>query len=160
MSIYPGPLQERALISQRLEYALRATVQLARTFPAGQTTDALAASTRVPRAYLSKVLQGLARADLIHSRRGIGGGMGLSRAPEEVTILEVVNAVDPLGQIRTCPLGLVSHGHHLCRLRSQLDQALAMTEEAFAQGTLADLIAEPIRAPTCTFPHPRLKRRS
>src|SRR4051812_23757571 len=112
------------MISQTVEYALRAVVYLAGQAPATRTTDQIATATRVPKAYLSKILNGLARAGVVHSQRGVGGGMSLVKAAEELTIFEVVNAVEPIGRIRQCPLGLKSHGVHLCPLHRRLDDAL------------------------------------
>lgn len=141
------------MFSQTVEYALRAAVHLASHPDAGQTTDQIAAATLVPRAYLSKVLQNLGRAGLVQSRRGIGGGMVLTKRPEELTILEVVNAVEPIARIRTCPLGLASHGIHLCPLHRRVDNAMAMVEDAFRTSTLAEVLAEPTRSvPLCPFP--------
>ena len=62
------------MFSQTVEYALRAVVHLATKTPEAQTTDQIAQATRVPRAYLSKVLQGLARGGIVQSTRGLGGG--------------------------------------------------------------------------------------
>lgn len=141
------------LISQTVEYALRAVVHLAAQAPAGQTTDQVAAATRVPRAYLSKVLQGLRRGGLVHSQRGVGGGMTLTRPASKITILEVVNAVEPIQRISECPLGLAAHGVRLCPLHKRLDNALAAVEKAFGQTTLAEVLAEPSRSvPLCPFP--------
>ena len=69
------------MISQTVEYALRAAVYLAAESPAARTTEQIAKATRVPAAYLSKVLQSLARAKIVASRRGIGGGMTLAKDP-------------------------------------------------------------------------------
>jgi len=141
------------VISQTVEYALRAVVHLASQAPAPRTTDQIAEATRVPRAYLSKVLQGLVRGEVVQSHRGLGGGMSLVKSPEDLTILEVVNAVEPVQRIRSCPLGLASHGVRLCPLHRRLDNALAMVEEAFANSTLAEVLAEPTRSvPLCPFP--------
>ena len=63
------------MFSQTVEYALRAVAFLAAQAPAARTTDQIAAATLVKRAYLSKVLQGLSRSGIVHSQRGIGGGM-------------------------------------------------------------------------------------
>lgn len=129
------------MFSQTVEYALRAMVQLAYSGEAGTSTDELARTTQVPRAYLSKVVQGLRSSGLLRSQRGIGGGVYLSRSPEEITILEVVNAVEPLQRIHTCPLGLKSHGTNLCPLHAKIDHALASVEKCFANTTLAEMIA-------------------
>jgi Rrf2 family protein len=138
------------MFSQTVEYALRAVVHLAYQGPSPSTTEQIAQATLVPKAYLSKVLQGLSRAGLVHSQRGIGGGMTLARLPENLTILEVVNAVEPIARIHSCPLGLAAHGTNLCPLHRRLDNAMAMVEQAFANTTLAEVLAEPTSSrPLC-----------
>jgi Rrf2 family nitric oxide-sensitive transcriptional repressor len=128
-------------------------VHLASESPHARTTDQIAEATLVPRAYLSKVLQSLAREGLIHSQRGVGGGMTLNRSPEELTIFDIVNAVEPIQRIKTCPLGLEAHGVRLCPLHKRMDDALAQVEEAFANSTLAEILKEPTRSkPLCRFP--------
>ncbi|MBY0525674.1 MAG: Rrf2 family transcriptional regulator [Gemmataceae bacterium] len=147
------------MFSQTVEYALRAVVHLAAEAPSARTTDQIADATRVPKAYLSKVLQGLSRAGVVHSQRGIGGGMTLTKAPADLTILEVVNAVEPLGRIRTCPLGLAAHGVRLCPLHKRMDNALATVEAAFASTTLAEILAEPTDSPPLCENSPKLRVR-
>jgi Rrf2 family transcriptional regulator, nitric oxide-sensitive transcriptional repressor len=141
------------MFSQTVEYALRAVVHLASSAPRAQTTEEVAKATKVPQAYLSKVLQGLVAAGIVKSQRGIGGGMSLAKKPSELTILEVVNAVDPIKRIESCPLDLASHGVRLCPLHKRLDAALAMVEEAFGATTLQEVIDEPSESkPLCEFP--------
>jgi Rrf2 family protein len=141
------------MFSQTVEYALRAVVHLADQAPAPQTTDQIARVTLVPKAYLSKVIQGLCRANIVQSKRGIGGGIALVKSPSELTILDVVNAVEPITRIRTCPLGLKAHGVRLCPLHKRMDGALAMVEAAFRQTTLAEVLAEPTGShPLCEVP--------
>lgn len=141
------------MFSQTVEYALRAVVHLSGLAPAAQTTEEIARATRVPQAYLAKVLQSLVQAGIVRSQRGIGGGMALARMPSELTILEVVNAVDPIQRIHSCPLGLASHGVHLCPLHRRVDDALALVENAFGNTTLQEVIDEPSESiPLCDFP--------
>jgi Rrf2 family protein len=135
------------MFSQTVEYALRAVVHLAYVAPEGRTVEQIAVATKVPQAYLAKVLQQLAHAGVVRSQRGVKGGMSLAHKPEDLTILTVVSAVDPIKRIRTCPLGLKSHGVNLCPLHSRMDRALATVEEAFAATTLAEVIAEPTQSP-------------
>ncbi len=138
------------MFSQTVEYALRAVVHLADRSPEAQTTDQIAAATLVPKAYLSKVLQGLSRAKIVQSKRGIGGGVTLAKSPDVLTILDVVNAVEPIQRIRHCPLGLKAHGVRLCPLHKRMDSALAMVESAFRSTTLAEVLAEPTSShPLC-----------
>jgi Rrf2 family protein len=146
-----------AVISQTVEYALRAVVYLAHQAPATQTTDQIAEATRVPKPYLSKVIQGLVRADILKSRRGVGGGVTIAKSPDRLTVLEVVNAVDPVPRIHECPLGLKSHGIRLCPLHRRLDDALQVMEQAFSQTTLADILAEPTSSPPLCEVTPRVR---
>jgi Rrf2 family protein len=141
------------MFSQKVEYALRAVVHLAYEAPAARTTEQIAAATRVPAAYLAKVLQGLTHAGVVRSQRGIGGGISLVKTPHHLTLLEVVNAVDPIRRIKECPLGLASHGVRLCPLHKRLDAALASVEDAFRRTTLAEVLATPTASvPLCDFP--------
>jgi Rrf2 family protein len=141
------------MFSQTVEYALRAVVYLASQAPAPRTTEDVARATKVPQAYLAKVLQHLVEKGLVRSQRGVGGGIALARKPEDLTILEVVNAVDPIKRITTCPLDLAAHGVRLCPLHRRVDNALAAVEKAFRSTTLAELLAEPTSSkPLCEFP--------
>lgn len=142
------------MFSQTVEYALRAMVFLAMESPASRTTEEIAEATKVPRAYLAKVLQSLSRGKLIQTQRGIGGGIALSRPPAGLTILEVINAVDPIRRITSCPLGIATHGTNLCPLHSRLDRALGLVESTFGSTTLANLLEEesasrPLCDPKC-----------
>ncbi len=139
-----------AMFSQTSEYALRAVVWLAAQQAKPQTTLQIAATTRVPAGYLSKVLQALGRASLVTSQRGLYGGFTLTRPPELISVLEVINAVDPIQRIETCPLGLKSHGQELCALHRRLDTAIAQIEKVFSESTIADLLSEPTSSqPLC-----------
>lgn len=141
------------MFSQTVEYALRAAVYLADQGSQPRTTEQIAAITQVPHAYLSKVLQGLARGRIVTSQRGLHGGFLLARPADQITILEVVSAVDPIRRIRECPLGFAAHGVNLCPLHRRLDDALASVEKAFGESTLAEVLAEPTRSvPLCSMP--------
>jgi Rrf2 family protein len=130
------------MISQTTEYALRAVVWLAREPDMQQGTKKISVATQVPPGYLSKVLQKLTRAGLVTSSPGRSGGFRLARHPWDIHVLEVVNAVDPILRIVTCPLGLESHGANLCSLHRRLDDDLARTEQAFASTTISDLLSD------------------
>lgn len=141
----------RTMFSQSTEYALRIVVYLGSLGDRAATISQIAQSTRVPAGYLPKVLRGLARAELVRSRRGPHGGSTLARPASRITIYDIVEAVDPIRRITTCPLGLPNHGVNLCPLHHRLDAALAMVEEAFRASTVADLLAvSPQGEPLCT----------
>ena len=142
------------MFSQTVEYALRATVHLAMNNDQPQKTNQIADATQVPTAYLAKVLRELNRHGLVRSQRGLGGGISLAKSPQEMTVLEIVNAVDPVTRIKTCPLQLSSHGVQLCALHRRMDNALAMVESAFAETTLAEILNESTeRLPLCEVPN-------
>lgn len=130
------------MISQTAEYALRSVVYLGSQVGRPVTTQRIAAATRVPVGYLSKVLQALGRAGLVDAQRGLRGGYILARPLDELTILEVINAVDPLARITRCPLGLAAHAGTLCSLHRRLDEAMALIESLFKQTTIEQLLAE------------------
>jgi Rrf2 family protein len=152
------------MFSNTVEYALRAVVYLAYEAPEGRTTAQIAEATRLPKDYLAKIIQELAEKGIVHTRRGVGGGISLAKTPEEVTILDVVNAVEPIQRITTCPLGLVAHGPRLCPLHKRMDAALATVEEVFRKTTLAEVLAEPSESiPLCETATPqalKLRRKS
>jgi len=134
------------MISQTAEYALRAMVYLAMNDSEPQTTEQIAETTKVPAGYLSKVLQSLRRAGLVVSQRGLGGGFVLAKPPDKTSILEVVNAVDPIQRIRSCPLDLETHGTVLCALHKRLDDAMSEVERAFARSTLEEILERPTKS--------------
>jgi len=148
------------MFSQTVEYALRAVVHLAYEAPDPRTTDQIATATKVPKAYLAKILHGLTKKGVLRSQRGLGGGMTLAIPAEELTILDVVNAVEPIRRITTCPLNLPTHGVRLCPLHKRMDAALATVEAAFKNTTLAEILAEPSDSvPLCDGMPQKLKVR-
>ena len=144
------------MISQTAEYALRAVVFLAENPDARWTTQSIAEVTQVPAGYLAKVLQNLARAQVVDSQRGVHGGFSLRKPSSQLTVLEIIQAVDPIRRIRECPLKLEAHAHELCPLHSRLDQAMAMIEKSFGESVIADLMTRPTFAKPA--PEPEEKR--
>jgi Rrf2 family nitric oxide-sensitive transcriptional repressor len=130
-----------SVISRTAEYALRAVIWLAYHADQPQTTQQIAVGTAVPAGYLSKVLQALGRAGVVHSQRGLHGGFLLQSGPDKLTVLEVVNAVAPLHRMVRCPLDLDEHRHSLCRLHELINRAMGRIEEVFGGATINDLIA-------------------
>ncbi|MCA8991905.1 MAG: Rrf2 family transcriptional regulator [Planctomycetaceae bacterium] len=140
------------MLSKTAEYALRVVACLSREEQQAERADALAEKTKVPRRYLNKVLKDLVDAELVTSRAGRTGGYSLSHSPDDITILDVVNAVSPLERIRHCPLGLRSHTR-LCPLHQELDKVYAAAEEAFANVTLGQILRSKDRiVPLCEVP--------
>jgi Rrf2 family protein len=89
----------------------------------------------------------------VRGARGKHGGFELARPASELTILEIVSAVDPIRRIHTCPLGLASHREKLCPLHRKMDDALAEIERSFRGVTLSQLVSEDEQVrPLCEAP--------
>jgi Rrf2 family protein len=132
------------MISRTVEYALRAVVCLAGHAPASVSAGRASRETRVPVSYLSKVLQALVRGGLVAATRGARGGYALARKPASVTLLDVVNAIEPIERLGACPDGTAGHrvGTKLCPLHRCIDCAVAEVERTFAGKTVAALLEE------------------
>lgn len=114
------------------------------------STAQLAEVTLVPMNYLAKVLQSLAKADLISGRRGVGGGYRLARPATEISMLDVINAIDPIERITECPLKLENHSGKLCPLHGRLDEAARSMIDRFGSISLYDMLAEDLTTrPLC-----------
>lgn len=94
------------MFSQTSEYAIRALTVLAR-YPREQfvLVSTLADSADLPHHYLSKILQNLVRRDILESRKGSRGGFRLARQADDITLYDVVDAIDHLNRPRRCILG-------------------------------------------------------
>lgn len=130
------------MISQTVEYALRAVVTLAQNQGQACTSQKISELTQVPGPYLSKLMQVLVRGGLVQSQRGLHGGFVLTQQPEKLTIWDVVDVVEPFKRIRECPLGISTHGTNLCPLHRRLDNTMENAELAFRDTTIIDLLSE------------------
>lgn len=139
-------------ISSTAEYALRAIVHLATRQGQPMPAQQIAAAVRVSPGYLSKVMHDLVDAGIVRSQRGPNGGFALASDPASTTLLDIVNAVDPITRIKACPLGLPEHGKNLCRLHQRLDEAIASIQLAFSSCSIADLLEPAAGSPSCQFP--------
>lgn len=147
------------MISSTAEYALRAVAHLATHSAEPSTVQHMAEATKSPAGYLAKIMQDLVRAGIVHSQRGPNGGFMLARDARQLSVLDVINAVDPIRRIEACPLGIPAHGHTLCPLHQRLDNAIALVESVFADTTIADLLQPPRGTEErCVFPRVELRR--
>lgn len=132
------------MFSMTTEYALRAAVFLSESRGEVQTAGRVAEATKTPVRYASRVLQLLVEGGLATSQRGPTGGFALSRPPEEITLLDVVQAIEPIQRILKCPLDLPEHQHELCPLHKAMDAVSAKAETTLGALTLADVMAQTI----------------
>jgi Rrf2 family transcriptional regulator, cysteine metabolism repressor len=107
------------IFSSKAEYGVRLMVELGRQMPEQPTSlKAIAEAERLPLAYLEQVVARLKRAGLVMSARGAHGGYWLARPAEQITMDEVVQALEGAIAPMECFLGeatervLCSHAHH------------------------------------------------
>jgi Rrf2 family protein len=94
------------LLGQTSEYALRALAILAELDPGDSMRAAdLAEKTGVPAQYLSKVLRRLVASGLLRAQKGHGGGFSLARAPRNIRVADVLEALDSAPSADRCAFG-------------------------------------------------------
>lgn len=130
------------MMSHTAEYALRAVVWLAHEADHVATAQAIAEATHVPAGYLSKVLQVLGRSDIVRSRRGINGGYTLAKPADTMTVLDVIEAVEPPRRVSRCPLAWPFAHPRRCALHRHLDAAVSALEHAFGDTTIAAVVLD------------------
>ncbi len=82
-------------ITRQADYALRAVIYLSKLKPEERAaTSQIAQEQRIPPSFLAKIVSQLSVAGLLQTSRGARGGVSLARLPGEITILEVVEAID------------------------------------------------------------------
>jgi Rrf2 family protein len=136
-----------AVISQKAKYAFKALVELARV-PRGTAMliEEIAVNAQVPRKFLEHILLALKHHGVIASRRGRGGGYVLIRNPADVTIGNILRAIDgpiaPLGCLsrsayRPCP---DCPDEEACAVRKVFGDIFAATILLMDATTLADAV--------------------
>jgi Rrf2 family protein len=132
-------------VSQKLEYAIRAMIELASHREEGILVPArqIAERQKIPLRFLEQQLGALSKAGLVESFRGSGGGCRLARDPRQITMAEVADAIE--GQIY--PVFCLEPSDHTCFADSRCglqgfwgDVAGAI-QRVFEETTVADLAA-------------------
>src|SRR3954469_24619496 len=81
-------------LTAKAEYALRAATVLASSGPGPIKSEAIAAAEDIPLRFLHNILAALTRAGILTSLRGADGGYELTRAPERITVADLIRAVE------------------------------------------------------------------
>jgi Rrf2 family protein len=89
-------------ITRQADYAVRAVLHLARTGDQRTPTSSIAEEQKIPPSFLAKIISQLSIAGLLHTSRGARGGVTLAREPQDITLLEVVEAIDGPIQLNEC----------------------------------------------------------
>lgn len=130
-----------AIFSRRIDYGLRALIYLAERRGQGAVTlNQLCDDLRVPRAFMSKILQQLCRSQILRSQKGPSGGFLLQKSPEELTVLEIVEEIEGPVRVFECfsdgtDCTLAPGGN--CRILAVFDSVGAGMQEILQKVTLA-----------------------
>jgi Rrf2 family protein len=130
------------LISKTSEYAIRALAYLGTrgdgaSFLLGSH---IARELGMPPPFLGKVLNSMVAVGLVESQRGRGGGFRLRRPAEAVTLFEIVEPIDRLGDRKVCVLGQQLCGdEHACPLHASWKKARETFLVSLRKTTLADV---------------------
>ncbi len=82
-------------LSHKADYGLRLVMELARVYPGGRLpTYEVAKRQNIPEPFLAKIVAELSQSGILDSKRGMRGGIRLARPPEEITLFDVVDALD------------------------------------------------------------------
>ena len=133
-------------LSRKGSYAVRAMVALAATRDGGlQKARRIAADTAIPAAYLPQILGALIRRGLVSSHAGPHGGYVLTREPDSISLLEIVEAVDgPLKSAECALRGGPCTPTDPCMLHHRWQGAQAALVGQLAACSLADLVEDDV----------------
>lgn len=133
-------------ITRAGEYAIIGLLYLARQ-PVGRTVmvDEISDAEKVPSSFLAKIFQSLAKAGLVQSQRGAGGGFTLAHPPGAINLLDILNCVEGAFALQKCvtddPACVVSDKRlDNCVLCGVFAEAQSRVNEVLARTTLADLL--------------------
>jgi Rrf2 family protein len=128
-------------LSRTVAYAVQATLQLAQSkSDAPVPCSRLAAEGRMPERFLLQILRHLVTHGILHSTRGVDGGYSLERRPEDISLLEVIEAIEgPLAA--TFPPMEANHFSGVeARLREALGEVTSNCRRQLAAVKLSDLL--------------------
>jgi Rrf2 family protein len=129
-------------LSRTVSYALQATLQLAQS-KTGRPVPCrhIAAEGQMPERFLLQVLRGLVTHDILGSTRGVDGGYLLKRSPAEISLLEVIEAVEgPFGAAMAVHEGL--HKESRTKLQCILKEVAELARRELRAVKLAHLLPE------------------
>lgn len=127
-------------ITRQADYAIRAVLYITQLGNSQRaSTSQIAQEQRIPPSFLAKIISQLSIAGLLQTSRGARGGVTLARLPEEITLLDVVEAIDGPISLNECVLNKDACGFgETCPLRSlwcdaQDDLVARLKNTSFAQ---------------------------
>jgi Rrf2 family protein len=129
-------------VTARGDYAVRAAVELAAAGGTTRKVAELAEAQEIPPRFLENILLALRRAGLVQSRRGSEGGFRLARPPDEITLADVLRAVEgPIANVQGVPPDRVRYTGSASPLRDVWVAVRASLRVVLERVTLADVVS-------------------
>jgi Rrf2 family protein len=130
-------------VTAKAEYAVRAMLELTASEDGLVKGERIARSQRIPLKFLENILVDLRHADLVHAQRGAEGGYRLAREPDEITLGEVIRAVEgPLASVRGEPPERMAYEGSSENLRKVWVAVRASLRSVLDDLTLADVVSD------------------
>jgi Rrf2 family protein len=130
-------------VSAKVDYALRACAELAAAGQGPVKGERLAQAQEIPLKVLENILLDLKHAGLVQSQRGAEGGYWLSLPPEEISLADVIRAVEgPIANVRGLRAEQVEYGGPAAPLREVWVAVRANLRSVLETVTLADLAGD------------------
>ncbi len=130
-------------LSRTVSYALQATLQLAQAGSDSPTPcSRLAAQGKMPERFLLQILRNLVAHGILGSTRGVDGGYTLERSPDEISLLEVIEAIEgPL--VAAIPVGEGLPDRSRAKLEQALEDVTSVARRDLGAVKISDLLSEP-----------------
>ena len=90
------------MITRKTDYAIRCVLYLAQRYGSTVMVNEIAHEKEIPKSFLAKILQTLAKAGIVKSLRGMRGGFVLARKPSDISLLDVVEAMEGKVSMNVC----------------------------------------------------------
>jgi Rrf2 family protein len=130
-------------ITRAAEYGVLGLMRLARGKGAMAMIDEVSRAEKIPKSFLAKIFQDLGRAGLVRSSRGARGGFTLAKKPEDITVLEIIEAIEGRIVFQRCRLDQPDCEHvGGCALCALFERAQDGVKDALTGTTLEDLIRQ------------------
>jgi Rrf2 family protein len=127
-------------VSAKADYALRAVIELAASEDGPVKGERIAQAQEIPLKFLENILGDLRHAGIVRSQRGVEGGYWLARSADEITVAEVVRAVDgPIANVRGVGPERVVYSGSALRLRDVWIAVRANLRAVLESVTIAEL---------------------
>ncbi len=130
------------MFSTSCQYGLQAMMCIAKYSSSDENIELtkIAEEHDIPKHFLSKILQQLVKAKLLHSSKGPSGGYRLTRHPDEITLIEIVEILDGLEIFHKCGIGFKEcDDEDPCPFHHDYKEVRDSVKELFETKTLGDL---------------------